>query len=429
MPAGIMAPQEGIVAGIGREIETHLPREIQALLRVAGELASREGQRLYLVGGVVRDLLLGRRNLDIDLIVEGNAPALARQLAKAEGGKVVTHPRFGTATITENTISIDIVTARSETYARPGALPRVKPGTIRDDLYRRDFSVNAMAVKLHTAQFGELVDPFNGKNDLDNKLIKILHKDSFKDDPTRIWRAIRYEQRLNFKLGSETEHVLRHDLAFMYSVSGDRLRHELERILEEPAPEKAIRRAGELGALQMLQPYLKGDKWLSGRFEQARNVTPHPHDDIITYWALLVWRLEKDGIEEFIKRLRLKRESSKILRDITNLKRTLPSLDKREQMPSEIYRYLANYKPQAIQAASIATDSKLVRGRLLLYLSNLRLTAPILSGHDLQQMGVPPGRKLGRMLRDLKYARLDGKVATKTEEQELVLQWLSVNKR
>ena len=417
------------MVNIAKDIEIHLPKELLGLLRSAGELAAKSEQNLYLVGGAVRDLLLNQANLDIDLVLEGDAPSLARQLARLSNSKVVTHPHFGTATITENTISIDIVTARSETYARPGALPRVKPGTIRDDLYRRDFSVNAMAVKLHTAQFGELVDPFNGKNDLDNKLIKILHQDSFKDDPTRIWRAIRYEQRLNFKLGSETEHVLRHDLAFMYSVSGDRLRHELERILEEPAPEKAIRRAGELGALQMLQPYLKGDKWLSGRFEQARNVTPHPHDDIITYWALLVWRLEKDGIEEFIKRLRLKRESSKILRDITNLKRTLPSLDKREQMPSEIYRYLANYKPQAIQAASIATDSKLVRGRLLLYLSNLRLTAPLLSGHDLQQMGVPPGRKLGRMLRDLKYARLDGKVATKTEEQELVLQWLSVNKR
>ena len=417
------------MVNIAKDIEIHLPKELLGLLRSAGELAAKSEQNLYLVGGAVRDLLLNQANLDIDLVLEGDAPSLARQLARLSNSKVVTHPRFGTATITENTISIDIVTARSETYARPGALPRVKPGTIRDDLYRRDFSVNAMAVKLHTAQFGELVDPFNGKNDLDNKLIKILHKDSFKDDPTRIWRAIRYEQRLNFKLDSETEHILRRDLAFMDSVSGDRLRHELERILEEPAPEKAIRRAGELGALQMLQPYLKGDKWLSGRFEQARNFTPHPHDDIITYWALLVWRLEKDGIEEFIKRLRLKRESSKILRDITNLKRTLPSLDKREQMPSEIYRYLANYKPQAIQAASIATDSKLVRGRLLLYLSNLRLTAPILSGHDLQQMGVPPGRKLGRMLRDLKYARLDGKVATKTEEQELVLQWLSVNKR
>ena len=417
------------MVNIAKDIEIHLPKELLGLLRSAGELAAKSEQNLYLVGGTVRDLLLNQANLDIDLVLEGDAPSLARQLARLSNSKVVTHPHFGTATITENTISIDIVTARSETYARPGALPRVKPGTIRDDLYRRDFSVNAMAVKLHTAQFGELVDPFNGKNDLDNKLIKILHKDSFKDDPTRIWRAIRYEQRLNFKLDSETEHILRRDLAFMDSVSGDRLRHELERILEEPAPEKAIRRAGELGALQMLQPYLKGDKWLSGRFEQARNVTPHPHDDIITYWALLVWRLEKDGIEEFIKRLRLKRESSKILRDITNLKRTLPSLDKREQMPSEIYRYLANYKPQAIQAASIATDSKLVRGRLLLYLSNLRLTAPLLSGHDLQQMGVPPGRKLGRMLRDLKYARLDGKVATKTEEQELVLQWLSVNKR
>ena len=144
---------------IGKSIEAYLPPEILALVRAAGEIGAANGQRVYLVGGSVRDLLLKRPHLDIDLVVEGDALPLARQLAKGRGGKLVTHPRFGTATFSQGAFSLDLVTARSETYAEPAALPTVKPGNIQEDLFRRDFSINAMAASLEPARFGHLVDP------------------------------------------------------------------------------------------------------------------------------------------------------------------------------------------------------------------------------------------------------------------------------
>ncbi|MFQ5925400.1 MAG: poly(A) polymerase, partial [Dehalococcoidia bacterium] len=176
-------------------MQERLPQELLSFLRLAGEVARTQGQKLYLVGGAVRDLILGRPNLDFDLVVEGDAPRLARQLARSSGEKVVVHRQFGTAKFHRGDLSIDLVTARSETYARPGALPKVEPGEIGDDLFRRDFSINAMAIALSPPSFGELVDPYRGRIDLEHRLIRILHQRSFIDDATRILRALRYEQR------------------------------------------------------------------------------------------------------------------------------------------------------------------------------------------------------------------------------------------
>jgi tRNA nucleotidyltransferase (CCA-adding enzyme) len=417
------------LVNITREIEEHLPQEPLELIRAAGGLAADKGQSLYLVGGAVRDLFLGQANLDLDLVLEGDAPSLARQLARLRDAKVVTHPRFGTATIGQGTNTLDIVTARSETYARPGALPTVKPGTIKDDLLRRDLSINAMAVHLDPARFGELVDLYGGKSDLDQGLVRVLHKESFRDDPTRIWRAIRYEQRLDFRLEPDTEGLLRRDVGMMDRVSGDRLRHELERILKEDYPEKAFHRAKELGALQQLLPSLEGNSWLAGHFEKARKASPDSKPESTIYLALLVWRLDKEQLDDFLERLKFGRVKARVLRDIPSLKKALTDLEAQELLPSESCRLLQRHYPQTILAAALATASEHARRQLALYLSNMRFVAPSLDGDDLKRMGVPPGKKLGWLLQALKDARLDGKVTTRKGEQELVHQWLIESKR
>ncbi len=413
---------------MGKRVGEYLPGELLGLVKSAGELAAARGEKLYLVGGAVRDLFLGRRNLDIDLVVEGDVPALARQLAKGKGGMVVTHSRFGTATVTLGDVSLDMVTARSETYAEPGALPYVKPGTIKDDLFRRDFTINAMAVSLEPASFGELVDPYGGKSDLDKGLIRILHKASFRDDPTRIWRAIRYEKRLGFKLESETERLLRRDLTMMGRVSGDRLRHELERILEEGSPEKGLQRADDLGALGQLHESLKADGWLVKRFEEARKSNDGSQAEPSLYLALLVWRLKENELEAVMERLKFGGEAARVLRNMPNIKRAMYELGSPRIMPSEIYRLLERCQPLAIRAAALATDSDLVRVSLDLYLFDLRFVVPNLSGDDLKRMGVPEGRRLGWMLRTLRNAKLDGEVTTSEAEEALVWQWLSKGK-
>ena len=176
---------------LSSQLEKYLPPPVLALVKIAGQEASELGQELYIVGGVVRDLFLGRANFDFDLVVEGEAIKLARKMAKDSQAKLIIHPRFGTAKLNYPGFSLDLATARSETYSQPGALPTVKPGSLKDDLIRRDFSINAMALHLNPQRFGELIDLYNGKDDLERRLIRILHPKSFIDDATRILRAIR----------------------------------------------------------------------------------------------------------------------------------------------------------------------------------------------------------------------------------------------
>lgn len=407
---------------LAADMEAYQAGKVLALIRDVG--AAAEGHCVYLVGGVVRDLLLGRPTLDVDLAVEGNAPSLARRLGKLLDGKVVTHPRFGTATFKRGPVSLDFVTARSEIYARPGALPTVSAGTIQDDLARRDFTINAMAIHLAPQRFGELIDPHNGKRDVDRGLIRVLHRESFRDDPTRIWRAIRYEERLDFRLEERTEHLLRSDAPTMESVSGDRLRHELERILQEERPEKVLCRAEELGVLDQLVPGLEGDGWLAGRFDEARQASPDAKPSIELYLALLAWRLEDGKLRQFAERLRFGGEAAKVLKDVLRLRQALRRLEAPGLQPSATCGLLDPHYPLVIMAAVLATDSQAVRQRLEAYLADLRFVAPSLDGNDLKAMGVPAGRKLGWLLRALKDARLDGKVATKEEEETLVRQWI-----
>ena len=401
------------------ELEKHFPVELVSLLRAAGDLAWSRGWNLYLVGGAVRDLFLARPNLDLDLVLEGDAIALARNLAEIRGGEVVAHPRFGTAKFRQQRISLDLATARSESYPKPGALPVVTPGTIGEDLFRRDFSINAMAIHLDPIHFGALLDPYGGRGDLDRGLIRVLHEKSFSDDPTRMLRALRYEQRLGFHLEPNTEQLLRRDAAVMDEVSGERLWHELELILNEQCPEKVLSRADELGVLQKLHPSLKGNGWLRNRFEQARKASAAAKPSPALYLALLAYRLSEEENEDLLARLRIRGEIAKVTRQTIKLKQVLSALTSPRLAPSAIYHLVQTYSPESISAAALASDSRLVRQRLKLYLTELHHIRPALSGDDLQAMGISPGRKLGQVLRALLDAKLDGKVQTREQEEEL----------
>ncbi len=231
---------------LASKVKSYFPKELLELLHDTSNEASKLGQRVYLVGGIVRDLLLGYPNFDLDLVTEGDAVELAKRIARINGAGLVIYPRFSTAKIKSGDFAIDIATARSEIYARPGALPAVTPSSIEKDLFRRDFSINAMAISLTAEDYGQLLDPHRGKDDLHSHLIRILHPDSFSDDATRILRAIRYEQRLGFNLERETARLLKRDISMLDTISGDRIKHELELIFREEHPEHAIKRLGDL---------------------------------------------------------------------------------------------------------------------------------------------------------------------------------------
>jgi tRNA nucleotidyltransferase (CCA-adding enzyme) len=404
---------------LSSQLEKYLPPPVLSLVKIGGQEARELGQELYLVGGVVRDLLLGRANFDFDLVVEGDAISLARKLAKDSQAKLTVHSHFGTAKLDYPGFSLDLATARSETYSKPGALPTVKPGSLNDDLIRRDFSINAMALQLNPQRFGELIDLYHGKDDLERRLIRILHPKSFVDDATRILRGIRYEQRLSFKLETETEKLLRRDIAMLDTISGDRIRHELELILKEDEPERAVKRAEELGVLSQLHPSLKGNRWLVTMFAKARQIGKRTSLPAL-YLCLLIYNLTEKANEQFISRLNFPKSSSQAMRQTLQLKAQLHNLTNPRLKPSDIYRLLHGYSAPAIQANALASESPTVSRHLNLYLNKLRYVKPLLNGEDLKKMGIPAGPKIGEVLSALQKARLDGEVRTRKDEEKLV---------
>ena len=413
------------ITNLATEIEKQLPPELVNFMKVAGEIAHNQGQNLYLVGGVVRDLLLGETNFDLDLVVEGDAIELAQRLIQIKQGKIITHPRFNTAKLQWDKWSVDLATARSETYAKPGALPTVKPDFLDSDLFRRDFTINTMAICLNPSRYGELIGWYGGMDDLEHKLIRILHEKSFTDDATRIWRGLRYEQRLNFKLEPATLQLLERDIPMLDTISGDRIRYELECILKEKYPEKVIRRAEELGVLPKLHPSLRGDGWLAAKFEQARQLSSPNLPPIGLYLALLAYPMTSEENEQLISKLRLPKMLAQNLRDTIAIKSKLKSLADPELTPSSIYHLLYGYSPPAITANSLASDLPVACRNIQLFINKLRYVKPALTGNDLIKMGIAPGPQIKEVLNLLHEASLDGKVTSKKDEEEMVKGWLT----
>jgi len=406
-------------------IERQLPAELVNFMWLAGEIAHTRGERLYLVGGVVRDLLLGQANLDLDLVVEGNAIDLARQLTKINQEKITTYPRFNTAKLQWDNWSVDLATARSETYAQPGALPSVTPSSIDNDLSRRDFTINAMAIHLNPGYYGRLVDPHGGRNDLKHECIRVLHEKSFTDDATRIWRGLRYEQRLDFHLERKTLTLLQRDISMLDTISSDRIRYEIECTLQEKYPEKVFRRAEELGVLAKLHPALKGNSWLAEKFDQARRLRSPEPPEADLYLALLAYPLTDEEAERLISRLRLPKSLAQTLRDTIAVKGKLRLLATPGLSPSVIYRLLDGYSSPAIVANSLATESLVASHNIRLFLDKLRYIETALTGDDLIQMGIAPGPHIREILDLLHKARLNGKITTRQDEEEVVKGWLA----
>ena len=407
---------------LAEEIKKQLPTRLTDFMRRAGEIASRKGERLYLVGGVVRDLLLHRPNFDLDLVVDGDAISLARELADAAQVKLTTHSRFNTAKIRFNEWNVDFATARSETYERPGALPKVMRGTIAADLYRRDFTVNAMAVEVTAGSYGELIDIFGGVSDLKGKLVRILHEKSFIDDATRMWRAVRYEQRLGFLIEPSTERILERSIPMLDTISGDRIRHELELVLKERRPEKALTRAWELGILAKLHPSLKADTWLASKFRRARAPSTGGNRTEVCL-ALLCYRLTEEEAAQLITYLNPTRRVAEVIANTLQLKSRLDELAAARLTRSYIYSLLHEYPEIAITVNRISTENSMVAKRLNLYLRNLRHIRPSLSGDNLIETGIPAGPRIKEILHMLLEARLDGKIKTREEEMRLAKDW------
>ncbi len=408
---------------LASEIKRQVPGELVEFMRLAGEMAAVKSQKLYLVGGVVRDILLERANLDLDLVIEGEAIPLAEALAKEKNGKVIAHSRFNTAKIRWDKWTVDIASARAESYEKPGSLPDVQIYCdIQSDLIRRDFSINAMAVCLDPPRYGELIDLYKGQEDIERRRIRILHDYSFRDDATRIWRAVRYEQRLDFKIERHTLDLLKKDLGYLDTISGDRIRHELELCLEEEKPEKVLLRADELGILAKMCPAMKTDDLTVKKMVKARGIMQPYCPPQELYLAFLIYRLNPADLRDFITYLKFPRTIAQTLQETLELKTELKELAKPELAPSRIYHILHRFTQNAILANLIASESYQVRRRIELYLNRLCRVQTALTGDDLKTLGIDSGPRLREILESLREARLDAKAKTREDEIKLVKQ-------
>ena len=403
---------------LDEKIHRLLDKEVAQVIALTGDAAKEAGMRVYLVGGVVRDLLRNEASKDVDIAVEGDAISLASKLKQKTS--VTTHPSFGTATLKIGRIRIDLATARLERYASPGALPEVTPGNINNDLFRRDFTVNSMAVSLNEGTFGELIDPFNGIYDIGEGLIRVLHDKSFEDDPTRIWRAIRYEQRLDFQIEQKTLELLRDGISGLKLISGDRIRHELELVIKEQKPEKALLRASRLGILNKVNPALEFSDKSIVLFEEARKFVSLGAEFFQVYYCLLFYDFKRNQVEDTVSYLRVSRPITRDILQTLELKEKLTQLSREKLLHSEIYALLKGYSDAALIAYSIKTRSVRVRQVIDEYLSNLKNEKTCLNGDDLKENGITAGPEIKKALDMLLSARLDGKVSTRQSEIDFI---------
>ena len=362
---------------------------------------------------------------------------MTHQLAEGLGGRVVTHPRFLTAALVTPDLRVDLVTARREVYPRPGDLPRVFPGSVSEDLSRRDFSINALALPLWE-KAPQILDPEGGLADLDAGVVRVLHEKSFRDDPTRLLRVARYEQRLGFELEDQTRIWLAHAVAkgptgnsLLGRVSGDRIRHELERIFEEKQPRPALRRAAELGVLAAINPAWEEGMLTAGAFSDALHdvlddgATDH---DSLMYLAGLVYHCSSAQGETLIHRLNMPRAWSEVVRDTLHLRDIETRLAKEALPPSHIYRLLQSLSPTAIRAVAKITSSRRVSEAMNRFLDKLSGVVPRLRGSDLVSLGVAAGPMVSQLLERLRDGRLDGQVDSVEDERRWVLEYLQAGK-
>lgn len=309
-----MANSKWQIKNIGKLLKRRLPAGVFRIIRKIGDLAEDNGFSAYIVGGFVRDVLLGVKNFDLDIVIEGDAIAFVKFLKEKIDIDVVTHPRFGTATLTlPRGFKIDFASARKEHYAYPAVLPTVTFSSIREDLIRRDFSMNALAVKINRHNFGRLLDSFSGQKDLTERRIRILHDRSFIDDPTRILRAIRFEQRYSFKIEAKTFKLMREAIAsgLLERLTRLRLGREFILLLKEAKPLKAISRFDRLCGLKLIHPLIRLDKMV-----QVKQKLPKPQDNWLVYFVLLTKKLNEQQLEKLCCDFSLTRKDKQRLKTL-----------------------------------------------------------------------------------------------------------------
>ena len=408
-------------------VESLLPDEVREALHALGRMATERDIRAHVVGGFVRDMLLARRNLDVDVVVEGDAVVFAQDVAEELGARVKVHRRFGTAILVlSRTLHIDITSARTEYYVRPGALPTVERSSLRQDLFRRDFSVNAMAACINPECFGQIADPFGGLRDLGRGVLRVLHTLSFVEDPTRVMRAARFESRYGFRLDASSEELARRavELQMLEEVSGARLREEMLDIIDEDSPATVFERLLDLGVLPLvLYRSARPRKVLDALFAVERGFT-HVESYFVrsprrrvTLVATLAHGASRADAEHWLRHLKFGREYGEPCMAVAERAPAAARMlkDGRGMRDSRLYHVLKTMPDEAI-AYLWGTGDELVRNRVIRYLDVLARISPEVSGEDLTAFGMTPGPAYSSILAQALDDRLDRRAVGREAE-------------
>ncbi|MBI5234120.1 MAG: CBS domain-containing protein [Deltaproteobacteria bacterium] len=419
-----------VVTGL---MEERLPKRVVEMLRDAGRAADDMGFKAYIVGGFVRDLILKRENLDIDLVIEGDGVMFAREFAKRRGLRVHSHERFKTAVITfPDGFELDVATTRLEYYERPGALPTVELSSLKLDLYRRDFTINTLALALNPECFGSLIDFFDARHDIKEKTIRVIHNLSFVEDPTRVLRAVRFAERFGFNISPQTLGLIKNTVKqdFFKHLSGARICEELKSIIEEDTAVHAVKRLHGLGVLALIDKGLLWNKNMEQIFERTGDVLAwhrllYTKNDVrrwIVFFFALTDALSETSLKGLAKRLSIvNRKEASI---IASRERCLCALKRIKANPrlrnSELFSLLNPLPIEVVLYLMAKTTDEQTRKSISLYITRLKGTETYLDGDDLKRMGVLEGPSMGKMLKTLLEKRLDGELETKEDEETFV---------
>ena len=437
IPDSLM-PERSRERNISSMVNNRLPKGMLELLKNAGELGDELGCEVYAVGGFVRDILLGRPNLDLDLVVEGDGINYAKELVAKLGGRVKTHSKFKTAvTILDNGQRVDVATARLEYYEYPAALPTVELSSIKMDLYRRDFTVNALALRINPGRFGQLVDFFGAERDIRNRTIRVLHSLSFVEDPTRILRAIRFERRFDFQIGGQTLRLIKNaiNLELFSKLSGTRVIHELQLITEEEDPLACFNRMEELGIMEAIHPQLKLKNDRIQVLSELAKVNSwykllYLKPEVVTwklYFLGLTMGIKRDQITGVTRRLHLTNKEERDflqLRDmIGDALMKLMGWREGKSRLSTLYNILHPIPVEGVLFLMARSRKEHIRRNISQYLTGLRYIKVDISGNDLRKMGIDPGPVYTTILSKLMMAKIDGRADTRDQQLRLAEQW------
>lgn len=422
-----------------------LPPARRALLHAIADAAYEQGVQAFIVGGFVRDLLLQLPSQDFDVVIEGDAMAFAEHLVRQFGGRVVAHKRFGTAkwilnqealeaALTSNRMEdfnradlpehLDLITARTEFYNKPAALPVVERSSIKMDLHRRDFTINTLALRLDGSHFGKIFDFWGGYSDLQQKKIRVLHALSFVDDATRMLRAVRFSTRFNFEIEPQTLSLIKGSLPLLAEISGARLIHEFELIFSENKAPEMIRQLGSLGILAAIHPALPWDDLSIDRLARGltaltqANMTVTPEEKLQTLWCLWLQDLNPEALQAVGRRLRLSTKLLGWIEQTRALWQLLPTLQ--GQRPSQITQKLESFHAVPVRSILATCENPDLRQILQIYQDEYRHVRPFTTGKDLQALGLPPSPRYAAILSTLKQAWLDGEIQSEGEEKVLL---------